>query len=301
MKKKVLMLVLSAFCPLWALAQFSGQGSGTEEDPYQITNAIELYQVRSYLSANFIMMNDIDLTDWLAENSPTSGWAPIGSESNPFTGIFDGNGKTIKYSTNQADKKYVGFFACVSHATIKNLNVIGDIISSGIGSYSGGIVGWCTGSSISNCTFRGNFSTSNTAGGIVGYCSGYSTVEKCSVAGYFQDVWGGIIGQAAESTIQFCSVWADIRGGGIVGSVYYGGTISDCLFKGRIIAQNANCAGGIIGSTVNKGNLTVKNCIAIAPIIKGLKYVCGIVGETSKSTSTSITNKSNVAIVDTLA
>ena len=308
MKKKVLLLVLSAFCPLWALAQFSGQGSGTEEDPYQITDAIELYQVRSNISAHFILMNDIDLTDWLAENSPTSGWAPIGSESNPFKGTFDGNGKTIKYFTKQVDKQYVGLFAHISNATIKNLNVIGDVITSGSYIYSGGIVGWCKASSISNCTFRGQTSGSHTAGGIAGYCTYYSTIEKCSVAGTITAdyVCGGVTGYFSQSTIQYCSVWAKIldfktAGGGIVGGVYSDGTIYDCFFEGKIVAQNSETpegAAGIIGETVNKGSVRIRNCIAIAPIIKGLKYVCGIVGKTSQLTS--ITNQSNVAIVDTI-
>lgn len=47
MRSKLFVTVAMCLSPLMALAQFSGNGSGTAEDPYQITNADELYQIRS--------------------------------------------------------------------------------------------------------------------------------------------------------------------------------------------------------------------------------------------------------------
>ncbi len=67
--------------PLASKAQFSGSGTGTENDPYLIFNAIQLAQVRNFLnkSVYFKLMADIDLTDWIADNSPSQGWLPIGN------------------------------------------------------------------------------------------------------------------------------------------------------------------------------------------------------------------------------
>ena len=53
-------------------------------------------------------------------------WASIGTSENPFSGIFDGNGKTIKNlsiveSEAKEGKAYVGFFGYAKNATIKNV------------------------------------------------------------------------------------------------------------------------------------------------------------------------------------
>ncbi len=84
--------------PLASKAQFSGSGTGTENDPYLIFNAIQLDQVRNFLnkSVYFKLMADIDLTEWIADNSPSQGWLPIGNSNlMRFKGTFDGNGHEI--------------------------------------------------------------------------------------------------------------------------------------------------------------------------------------------------------------
>ena len=85
-----------------SFGQFSGSGSGTESDPYLITSPDELFEVRNSLSSHYKLMNDIDLEEWLAEESPTQGWIPI----QKFTGTFDGNGHTISNLFNVSSMKY---------------------------------------------------------------------------------------------------------------------------------------------------------------------------------------------------
>ena len=300
MKKKVLMLVLSAFCPLWALAQFSGQGSGTEEDPYQITNAEELYLIRSNLSSAFVLMNDIDLTDWLAENNPETGWPQLGTLDMPYSGVFDGKGHTIKYSINNIERGNAGLFAYVS-GTIKNLNVIGTL-----NCYSGGgIVGYSkSGSTISDCTFRGSIISKAGAGGIANKISG-TTIARCSVAGSINGCTvGGIIG-ATESLynyVNYCSFFGDLISVGVF--EYCGGIagacnsekqlrISNCFYQGKIISMSDNnSVGGIIGYGRNS---VINNCIVVSPALKSTYNTGGIVAICSSTTITSC-----VAIVDTL-
>lgn len=101
-------------------AQFSGKGRGTTDDPYLITTANELNQTRNNLEACYKLMRDIDLTEWLSENNPSQGWAPVGAKDEPFKGKFDGNGKTVKLFINRPDQENVGFMGVVSCATIKN-------------------------------------------------------------------------------------------------------------------------------------------------------------------------------------
>ena len=75
--------------------QVLNAGSGTTDDPYQISTGRQLAALKYFLGTSnsrkvFKLMNDIDLA-----NKP---WTPIGSDQgmNAFQGTFMGNGKTIK-------------------------------------------------------------------------------------------------------------------------------------------------------------------------------------------------------------
>lgn len=159
-----------------SFAQYSGSGSGTQSDPYRIFYADQLTQLRNFLNQTdvyFKLMNDIDLTDWLAENYPGQGWQPVGSSSEPFKGILDGNNKTISgFSINRTTTDYVGLFGYVSGATIKNLTLKGTIKGKG---YVGSLMG--SGSAtVTNYTFEGTVTgTGNYTGGVGGYQSTAST------------------------------------------------------------------------------------------------------------------------------
>ena len=49
---------------------------------------------------------------------------PIGNYNREFGGIVDGNGKTIRgLKVDEADEMYVGLFAYLKNAVIKNLTV----------------------------------------------------------------------------------------------------------------------------------------------------------------------------------
>ena len=109
-------------CSLLTFAQgsLSGTGSGTENDPYKIFNVDQLSQVANFLNQDdvvFKLMNNLDLTNWIAENNPTQGWLPIGVESSPFKGKFYGNGKKITgLRINRTSTNNVGFFGYVTNA-----------------------------------------------------------------------------------------------------------------------------------------------------------------------------------------
>ena len=53
------------------------KGSGTEANPFQITNAQQLSDIRNYnhmTSPYFKLMNDIDLAGWISGNSSEEFW-----------------------------------------------------------------------------------------------------------------------------------------------------------------------------------------------------------------------------------
>ena len=77
----------------------SFEGNGTKSDPYQIKDAMDLCRLEDQVNNGndfkgkyFKLMNDIDLSEHT--------WYPIGVRTTtPFSGLFDGNGHTIKNMT----------------------------------------------------------------------------------------------------------------------------------------------------------------------------------------------------------
>ena len=71
------------------MAYIFTHGSGTAEDPYQVETADDLNGVRDYLSAHFIQMADIDLSE-------IDNWVGIST----FSGTYNGNKKIISKRKN---------------------------------------------------------------------------------------------------------------------------------------------------------------------------------------------------------
>ena len=100
---------------------------------YLVATADGLAQVAEEINAgeftgNVELVGDIDLANFTLTKSSTivSNWAPIGTEEQPFTGSFDGNGYTIKNlalveSEAKEGKAHIGFFGYAKNATIKNV------------------------------------------------------------------------------------------------------------------------------------------------------------------------------------
>ena len=165
--------------------KFAG-GTGTESDPYQISNGAELAYLaqqvnagESYSDKYFTLTNDIDLG--------SKEWTPIGNENEnwndyKFKGTFDGDGHIIR-SLNVPDTALPGLFGRVT-GVIQNLIVLGEVHAGNIafGEYeatAGGIV--CCGNNVTvqNCGFYGTiYSGNNTYGAILGSGSN-ATVKNC--------------------------------------------------------------------------------------------------------------------------
>lgn len=96
MNKRISTFMIALLLGSATMYAFSGQGSGTEKDPYLVTNADELFEVRNDLSACYKQINDIDLSEWNYGESPNMGWMPIGTSTTPFSGTYDGCNYTIK-------------------------------------------------------------------------------------------------------------------------------------------------------------------------------------------------------------
>ena len=228
---------------------------------YQIENAGQFFwfAVKVNSGANDIdgiLMKDIDLGN--------RAWTPIGNKAVPFTGTFDGNGKTItnlKVETS-AEQDHAGLFGTVEGGTVENLTVKGDMkITANNGSGNLGVIGCAT----KNATVSGIESHVNImvgegvtsyqyVGGIVGNLTEGSKAEKCIWYGMIDegtcniDRFAGIAGRMGAATVSNCASYGTLKSSnakgdiqGVVGWVNNkDASISNCLFAGTVeCAENA--------------------------------------------------------------
>ena len=110
-----------------------------------IYTAEDLDNVRNDLYGNYILMNDIVLTeaDYREGGIFEGGFVPIGNEEHPFEGIFNGNGYAVSGMVINGDYEYAGLFGFVrrqygysgkdtnhfiSSGMVKNLGVVDSVI-----------------------------------------------------------------------------------------------------------------------------------------------------------------------------
>ena len=327
--KKVFLLSSLLFCFLVANAQFSGNGSGTSDDPYQITNADELFEVRNALDASYKLINDVDLTEWIQENNPTQGWNPI----NEFSGSLDGNGKSISgLYINRPTSDDVGLFGR-GGGTVKNMRLVRPIINghNKVGAIMG--TGPC---GSNNCVISPIIEGDSYVGGICGYTPhGYEAVSYQFVYGgtirgtsYVGGVLGYFEGRddsypyssyyiTKEIKNNYCSalIIADSRVGGICGGVpsnYFNSSKkSGCsylcaennLFEGEIIASTY--IGNILGYNYKDGYFNGSPYVALRYNIgkgktKGDLYTNGLLGGSYAGANHGGITK-NVFVADTIS
>ena len=236
-------------------------------------------------NGNAVLAKDIDLGN--------EKWTPMGEPySFYFTGIFDGNGHTIKNLCCEGTT-YQGLFG-YSKGTIRNLTVYGDVwMTAGAGGYeanAGGIVAYQNGGRIENCASYVNVTNENGNGraggvvaytsnatvassynagtvtggrynaGVVGYCSGTSTVSNCYNV-------GTLIG--SDSMTENSDNLAYIAGVASGLSDYSKATISNCYNMGAITHTEKYSRVGAIVSA--RGAATLTNCYYLE--VEGLKGV----------------------------
>jgi hypothetical protein len=186
------------------LQGFAG-GTGTSENPWQIATAAQLNEVRYFLGStnsdkHFILIDNIDLG--VSPYNEGEGWVPIGDYASPFTGNFDGNGKTITGLYINISGKYdYGLFGNVVGGHIQNVGLTNVNINAY--QFSGGLAGYYDGT-IANA---GSISGQGNVGGLVGQLSsamGYSSnVENAWAAVNVTGIsnLGGLVGSTYLATI----------------------------------------------------------------------------------------------------
>lgn len=229
---------------------YSG-GNGTVDNPYQIANATDLYDVRENLSAYFIQTADISLTSY-------ADWTSIGDAGTDFSGSYDGQYFTI---TDLVSNSW-GLFKNIAGAELKNIRLSGTINSTQ--AQIGGLFGISkTASTISNCVVDVDITTTNATAG--GFCSGSAvadTYTKCIALGNVtaHSYCGGFFGYfsannvLSQATLSDCYAFGNVTAthrdvgkcGGFGGRVYHA-DISNCYSIGLVTCSAPNYVKGFIG------------------------------------------------------
>jgi hypothetical protein len=206
-----------------------------------IYTASDLNNIRNNLHGKYILMNNVDLSDYASGN----GWLPIGSIGVPFSGTLDGNGYTISNLTlNQASGAdypsiAIGLFSYVAGGTISNLTIQATAAYSA-DTYSslafGTIAGVAKRITVDNCQVQisgtikgGEISASVDVGGLIGRNDAYlfevyqesddpnqfATITNCHVTGELNATGqelslGGLVGYGRDVLIQNSSNAAKI-------------------------------------------------------------------------------------------
>lgn len=227
-------------------------------------------------------------------------WIPIGMYSNiasnakPYSGTFNGNGKTITFDnlTYDSDIYSSGLFQSLS-GTVHNLVIDGSINRSETG-YIGSIAGYLDGGSIEYCVNNANVQNGSSAGtgGIVGYVSTGGSIIGCvnmnSVSSDSFTMVGGIVGSTsgtAQLSLTKCINLGKISGSSMVSGILGNSTSSNVILSnsinlGEISATNQS-SGYSSGITTPSENYTISTSINIGEIIG---YQSGAISSTSKGT-----------------
>ena len=289
---------------------------------YQLAAADDLLWFADYIKThpdiNAMLMADIDMSSYT--------WTAMSADyANAYSGIFDGNDKTVTINYTEASStahQGFGFFAVISGGTVKNLTVAGTITVTGnsmLRRSVGGIVGTLSGGTLENVTNRAVISDSGgTTGGVAGAVYAYDTLAIIANAKNFGSVststtssvpgLGGIVGDAGSENItiigaeNYGSVSAvytttsAVYVGGIIGNSR--ADISDCVNYGNVTVSG-RFSGGIAGRA-QMGSLTDNTNIGIITNTNATPYIGGVAAN-SMSGVTAFTGNKNQGVISTPA
>jgi len=249
-KKYVSIHIVTALLLLISIA------SAQTQNVIRINNIADLQKIGT--SSDFPSNGFYELTGNIDASSTRdgAGFAPVGTASAPFTGSFNGNGRTISnLRINRPSSGSVGLFGVIGESGIVRSVVIDR--AEIIGSHSVGTVAGLNYGTIERCfvnggSVRASRQESN-AGGLVGVNGGVVNRSYSEAVVDGKDNVGGLAGFltiASRGVISQSYAVGGVTGtgrvGGLVGRVF-GGTLSDCYAAGRVTAAGKGAVGGLIG------------------------------------------------------
>ena len=295
---------------------------------FEVTTAQQLIELLNIseannFDANIVLLDDLDFSD-------SALTLPFGASSDgscvSYTGVFEGNGHTIKglVMSNMGNQEYnkAGLFCGLRNATFENLVI--DSSCSFSGANAGALCVSVKGSLVvRNVTNNADVNGKEFVGGFVGMIEGLNkgvgvTFKDCvndgTVTGSGFNV-GGFVGYIYNNINMNVTISNSISNGNVTGSMFVGGfvgyigsntnmdvTISNSTNNGNVTGSNSN-VGGFVGYIYkNTMTMTISNSTNNGTVAGSREYVGGFVGcifsLKPKSISlfiTSSANKGNVS------
>jgi len=257
-----------------------GGGAGEPNEPYLIYTAEQMNTIGLYTEdwdKHFRLMADIDLGAYTGTDFNIIGRYRHQEEYTPFSGTFDGSGRTISnFTYSTPDVNDIAMFAFVGgkNAAVTDLGLIDPNVNAGTGDSVASLVGNMSGGSIGGCYVRGGRISGNAwVGGLVAYNSGTITgcYSSAEVTGWTDA--GGLAGYNA-GTITGCRSLSGVSGtksvGGLAGN--NDGTILDSYSVGQVVGDRV--AGGLVGWSWG----LVRNCGSEGNVIGVVDDIGGLIG-----------------------
>lgn len=227
------------------LARFARDVNGDGSTPSKLTEL------------NALQTADIDLQDLARSAHPdlqklAEDWVPIGSKVGGYVpnyrGIYCGNGYTIsglRIKSNHGAGNY-GLFGSITGALLTGIHLRDVRITGTTGSYTGALVGYVLGGTVTLCSAEGTIEATLPGGGAY---------------------LGGLVGEGNICSINRCRTKVNIKAnvtlqsnykayaGGIVGDIRDGSILFACQSEGKVSLTGAGtstdtqalCVGGIAG------------------------------------------------------
>ena len=212
--------------------------------------------------------------EWIEASG--GGWKPLGTDAEPFTAIFEGNGHSIRgLRLEHAGALPSGLIGTTNHdSELRNLELTSVRVQGG--SRTGGLVGDNKGL-ILNCSVFGLVTGEIGVGGLAGINRFTGVIRKSYYRGAVHgfDTVGGAVGLNENGWIDSTFAEANLTGrqdvGGLIGRNTEHGSAQLVYAYGRVLA--AKNAGGLVGS--NAGEIRLAHT---AGYIEALETFGGLIG-----------------------
>jgi PKD repeat protein len=256
-------------------------GSGTVDDPFEITSFHQLEDIQYSLDSHYEIVQDITPAT-TSEWDSSENFDSIGDSGTPFTGTLDGNGYTIQDLRIDTADDQAGLFGYTgSNATIRNVTISNADVSGG--DKTGVLVGTNSGT-IENASTSGAVNGGDYVGGLVGENRGTIRNSDSSVTiGASTTAGGGLVGLSSGTVTESYATGTIAGGsgatGGLIGQIT-GGTVSQSYATGSV--TSGTYKGGLVGR--NTGSAAIENSYARGTVPSGT-HIGGLVGSNEDSAS----------------
>ena len=233
-------------------------GTGTEANPYQISDADKLTALATqvndkgfdYAGKWFKLMNDIALT---------GEWTPIGNSKTAFDGNLDGGQKSISGLNVNTSTQYAGLFGAVGKITVQSVTLQDGSVTctNGATSWCGGLAGRSASLLLSDVHIVNMAISGDGLGGTGGILGGgNASMTACSntggsVSGSYA---GGLAGRGNTNGADF--IFTDCNNSAAVTGRFYAGGMAGSDRSEDMKFTNCSNAGSISGGERANGIAT---------------------------------------------